>query len=142
MQIKGLSWAQVEAGVRGLANQLRGKKIWGIPRGGQLVATLLAYHGCVLVPHPFQAEVFIDDIVCTGATLKELRACHMRQEFAVLVYRVSNCVEPDYFAYKFDVEEYILFPWEDRATAEELAASGCFTDQDLNTRLGKRKTDV
>lgn len=138
IQIRSLSWTEVVKGISKLAEELQGKKIWGIPRGGQLVATMLAYRGCILVPQAFAADVFIDDITCTGMTLKKIRAYHMHQELAVLVWRADSCTTPDYYALKFDTKDYIFFPWEDITEAKKLIASGCYTNQDVDTKLGKR----
>ena len=115
-EICKMEWNEVMWMVERLANKLQGKCIWGIPRGGQVVATLMSYHGCKLVGYANEAEVIIDDIADTGTTLH--RRTHvttlkmLNLPTAVLVVRRSCVTVPNHWIMMLAVSDYIWFPWE------------------------------
>lgn len=142
-EIRKVTWDEVMRWSKLLANALlQDKKIWGIPRGGQLVATIMAFHGCELVQQRFHADVIIDDIACTGNTLQALKNANLPQELAVLVKRYTSCCVPDYYSYSIATAQYMLFPWESETEARKLIERGRFTDQELDTRLGRKVENV
>lgn len=111
-----IDWDEVMKMARLLARQLSGKRIWGIPRGGQIVASIMAYHGCELAQFASEAEVIIDDIADTGTTL--FRRTHntslrvMSLPTATLVVRNGCLTPPNHYIVQLYTTDYILFPWE------------------------------
>ena len=72
------------------------KKYYGIPRGGQYVAALLNP-----VDTPEQADVIVDDLIDSGATMKRYMEKYPNKEFKALIDKHSEFVG-----------EWITFPWE------------------------------
>lgn len=111
-----MSWDEVAGMAERLATMLQGKKIYGIPRGGAVVAAVMAYHSCKLVQFATEAEVVVDDIVDTGATLSkrthDTAIEKLKLSTAALVIRYGCAPVPDYWVMMVNVKDYILFPWE------------------------------
>jgi len=129
MEIRRIDWPTTMEWIVDLAQRLQGKKIWGIPRGGQVVATIMAYHGCELASRLGVAEVIIDDIVCTGTTCKAWKMNNSPSlKFATLVTRSTSKVKPDYSVVTFYTSDYIMFPWEDIEKVEKLVAQDRYTE--------------
>lgn len=126
-----MDWNEVMKLVIQLAGTLKGQRVWGIPRGGQLIATLLAYHGCVLVDGSGQASVIIDDICCTGKTLNNFRPAFRTQRKAALVIRQGCCPLPDYWVMLLNVTDYVLFPYENETeVVKQITSGGSFRSTD------------
>ena len=87
-----LSWEQV----RDLLRLAPEGKVYGVPRGGQIVAGLLGR----AVDTPEEADVIVDDIVDSGATRKAWEE-KTGKPFWALVDKVQN---PD--------PRWVVFPWE------------------------------
>lgn len=103
-----ISWEQVDNMIMRLAAKMRLKRVWGIPRGGSIVTTIMAFHGCTPVLYQKDAEAIVDDIADSGQTL------HTYEEAtAALVVRYGCDHLPDYWVTMIRTEDYILFPWED-----------------------------
>ena len=102
-----MDWNEVMWMVERLANELQGKFLWGVPRGGLLVATMMTYQGCKLASDPARADVIVDDIADTGKTLTKLAG-----ETATLIVRQGCDPVPNYWIMLLNVEDYIWFPWE------------------------------
>lgn len=86
-------------------------RLFGIPRGGIPAAYLVrGFHtpGIVVVDDPEEADVFIDDIIDSGDTLKKWCDKYPGKPFFALVDKRE---EP------WMSHEWIVFPWE--ATAEK-----------------------
>ncbi len=107
-----ISWPEVMQSAINLARRLKGKKIWGIPRGGLVVAAIMSYYGCPLANTYESCSVVIDDIADTGKTLSVLH-----RTTAVLVVRNSCSPLPHYWSMMVETKQYILFPWEDEQEA-------------------------
>lgn len=54
-----------------------------------------------------EGGLFVDDISCTGETLKKYRC-----DTATLVYRTTSKVKPTFFALEVNSANYIKFSWE------------------------------
>ena len=106
-KIYKISWDEVMQMSIRLARRLWGKRIFGIPRGGQVVATIMSYHGCNLVDDLDQADCFIDDIADTGRTLRVFG-----KATAVLVVCNGCYPIPDHWIVMVSTKDYVLFPWE------------------------------
>ena len=89
--------------------------VYGIPRGGLILATLLSYKMNIpLLMAPADGCVIIDDIADSGRSL-----CHYTQNdtqfnkyfIATLYYHKRSIVEPNYTEFE-KTDEWIVFPWE------------------------------
>lgn len=89
--------------------------VYGIPRGGLILATLLSYKMNIpLLMAPADGCVIIDDIADSGRSL-----CHYTQNdtqfnkyfIATLYYHQRSIVQPDYTEFE-KTDEWIVFPWE------------------------------
>jgi len=112
---------------KALAKKVPKWRIWGIPRGGTIVAGLMTYYGCKLTDgHDATIDVVVDDIADTGATLKGYGGAT-----AALVVRQGCAPLPDYWVMMLATSDYILFPWEDEAEVQEKINAGVsFRDRD------------
>lgn len=80
---------------------LRGKRIWGVPRGGSIVAGLATQLvGAIEATGPDDAEVIVDDLIDSGATMRHWEA--MGKRFCALLDKRGN-----------SVRHWIEFPWEE-----------------------------
>lgn len=77
----------------------RDKKLYGIPRGGAIVAALAGNN----VDSPEEAEVIVDDICDTGATRDEWLARYPNKPFIALVTKADLPAS----------DSWIEFPWEE-----------------------------
>lgn len=89
--------------------------VYGIPRGGLILATLLSYKMNIpLLMAPADGCVIIDDIADSGRSL-----CHYTENdtqfnkyfIATLYYHQRSTVQPDYTEFE-KTDEWIVFPWE------------------------------
>ena len=108
-----ITWDEIVANCKTLSQQLQGKRIWGVPRGGTIVTGILSYMGCVLSTGgagPLSGDIIVDDIVDTGTTLGQ----YTREGFetAVLYVRKGCHLRPDLFVQIINHKEYLQFPWE------------------------------
>jgi hypoxanthine phosphoribosyltransferase len=117
-----LTWSEVFSRLQSVGRLLHrdfGKNegtlyIWGLPRGGAIVAGLLASHYpayFVAVDEPEAAMIIVDDIIDTGRTHRDLLAKH-HKPVAYLVNKESEGIAPT---------TWVLFPWE--IEEEELEAA-------------------
>ncbi len=70
VEVIHLTWEEVFDRIMGGGPQ--GKKVWGVPRGGSIVAGLLQIcKGNKVVDFAQEADIIVDDIVASGRTKKE-----------------------------------------------------------------------
>lgn len=81
-------------------------RIWGVPRGGTIVALLLqAYYPIYECSTTYgDSDIIVDDILDTGVT----KSAHAKPFYVLLDKRVHNINEP------------VIFPWEDDELAYPL----------------------
>lgn len=109
-----VSWADVMHKTLILAKMLESKKVYGIPRGGTLLACLLSYRGCELITTPpvwvHEEVTIVDDIADTGKTL----GVWQKKGFmtAALYVRHSCAPLPNYLGTIINVGDYVAFPYE------------------------------
>lgn len=92
--------------------------IYGIPRGGQVVAVYLSHlTGLPIVDNPKNAyTLIVDDIVDTGRTLEKYKA-YMYAKTATIYYHKQSVIEPDIWIFE-KKDEFIKFPWETNKSAK------------------------
>jgi len=93
--------------------------VYGIPRGGAVVAGLLNMkYGSTVFPgdrpaifitdNPAEADLFIDDIICSGATQEKWQKEYDKPFFGLVEPLLPNYVEGTWF----------VFPWEQSAETD------------------------
>ncbi len=109
MQIQKLTWQHILQRVDEVYhNHLFIKNpvaIYGVPRGGAVVAALLTgYKGVILADCPQNADVIVDDIIDSGRTREKFKAMYGKPFIAL--YGKGDC--------------WLQFPWEKDA-ADDIA---------------------
>lgn len=82
--------------------------VYGVPRGGVPVAYLLSQIGFSIGDDPATADVFVDDIIDSGATKDTYMTKHGRAFFG-LIDKQQPAVAP----HSEFVDKWIVFPWEE-----------------------------
>ena len=129
-EIRVVSWAEYEILLEKLAKKMVlknniSKSLYGIPRGGLIVAICLTHvnENFSLYPlsklfrvNPVKSDIdsiiVIDDIIDSGDTAHKFFDYY---ELGTLFWRVGSSFEPDYYAEKLDSDVWIRFPWEKSA---------------------------
>ncbi len=116
-----VTWEDVTTFLNELVNHLDNKNIkpcgvYGIPRGGLVMATLISYKMDIpLLMAPAEGCLIIDDIADSGRSL-----CHYTENdtqfnkyfIATLFYHNRSIVKPHYTKFE-KIDEWIVFPWEE-----------------------------
>ena len=88
-----------------LADLNRGARVYGIPRGGAIVASMMVAGGEVeLADSPEAATLIVDDLVDSGATRARYADAYPDTEFVALYDKQQDDAEYG----------WIVFPWEER----------------------------
>jgi len=103
-----VNWEQLNQLIILLANKLEGQKVFGVPRGGLVIASILTHYGCTQTDTAGQASVIVDDIADTGITLARWRP----RLTATLMVRKGCTPMPYYWVLMLNTEDYVLFPYE------------------------------
>lgn len=111
LSIKKLDW--VEDPIR----------IYPIPRGGVPVAYLLGsfMDGFVIADDPAEADLFIDDIIDSGATMQEYCDEYPGRPFFALIDKTEASSE-----YR---DAWVVFPWEKQDKSEDDSIVGTLTNR-------------
>lgn len=84
--------------------------VYGIPRGGNVLATLISYYyDLPLLQAPCKDCIVVDDIADTGETLLHYKA--KGYWITTMYYHKQSKVVPDYW-FKEKTDEWIIYPWE------------------------------
>jgi GTP cyclohydrolase I len=102
-KIYDMSWDEVMLRMKRILPPVIGFKVYGVPRGGAIVAGLMksAHPDIVMCEYPEHADLIVDDIIDSGKTMG--RFTGMRGHFSALVDR------------RVDGDSslgWIRFPWE------------------------------
>jgi len=99
-----VTWDEIYAKIKTLKESLVKKdKIYGIPRGGQIVAGLTG----MAVDTPEEANIIVDDLYDSGATYKKWHKKYPDKEYCFLYNK------------KFEHQNtWIEFPWEEKGEKE------------------------
>jgi len=122
-----ITWIMVAQCIQELAKKIPGWRVYGVPRGGAIVVSLLAYYNCQVVDSCDAAkDVVVDDIADRGVTLLSYDG-----PTAALIVRQGCKPLPTYWTMMLATSEYILFPWEDEAEVQKKIDAGLsFRDKD------------
>jgi len=104
------SWDEIRLLLADLAVKIpKGASVFGVPRGGAIVAGMLAIgHGVSIAADEQSADVIVDDIIDSGATMKRLAK---GRPFLALVDKLGA----DTFSGR-----WIVFPWEHRDVSADI----------------------
>lgn len=107
-----VTWFDVETYIASLEPYLpkNPSGVYGIPRGGNILATLISYYYDIpLLQAPAKGCIVVDDIADTGETLLHYKS--KGYFITTMYYHKQSKVVPDiWFAEKND--EWIVYPWE------------------------------
>ena len=116
-----LTWEEIMFLCRELVYSLRYtdfKNIYGIPRGGQVIAVILSH----IVNKPIiesnnisDRTLIVDDICETGHTLEKLYKNYMT---ATLHFVKTSSIHPNFWVREKPEELWIIYPWETEETSE------------------------
>ena len=118
MPIRNISWDETVQAISGLTQKIKdsqqkaGKRftgVYGIPRGGQVVAIMLSY--ALELPYlgaPTEFCIVADDVTSSGKTLE----CYRRAAVKVAIAKYKDCpYEPTFWEIEIETGQTI-FPWE------------------------------
>ena len=116
-----VSWKDLEDFADSLINEMNKANfkptgVYGIPRGGLILATLLSYKLDIpLLMNASKGCLIVDDIADSGRTLlhfTENDTQFNKYFIATMYYHQRSVVKPNY--YKFEKKDkWIVFPWEE-----------------------------
>jgi len=89
------------------------ESIYGIPRGGSVVAVYLSHlTGLPVIEENLINEktLIVDDIADTGQTLYDFIS-YTKSKSATIYYHKQSVIEPDIWIFE-KKDDWILFPWE------------------------------
>lgn len=111
------SWYSFDAAIDTLSRKIRPRMrdlkldgIFGVPRGGLIVAVALSHKlKLPLLLLPTENSLVVDDISDTGKTLSRIK----NKAIATLYSTEWTITKPDFHVYnKLDKDDWIVFPWE------------------------------
>ena len=129
-----LNWEDINERIELLmySENLRNKRVYGIPRGGSIVAGLLRPYGAIPVDSPSEAQFAVDDIIDSGKTATVIKEKYNLDTLALVD-------KP-----KEQIDEWVHFPWEtdpDTDISDSVARCLEFIGEDV-TRDGLRETPL
>ena len=99
METRILDWDDVQGLLAALGDRLaEDAVVWGVPRGGSHVASMLSARGVPVALAPEEATIAVDDVIDTGRTAERVRRRYGIETLALVTRREG--------------EPYYLFPWE------------------------------
>lgn len=114
-----LTWSDIHVKIDKMRKEIVEKhykngavKIYGIPRGGSIVAGFLSwgFYYLEVVNDPKKADVFVDDIFDSGKTYNDYTQRY-KKPFYVLVNKSFND--------EFKLDTWVVFPWENEKKDEK-----------------------
>ena len=115
-----VTWTDIENFVNTVANLFKDKSItgvYGIPRGGLVLATMLSYKlNIPLLMAPAEDCIIIDDIADSGRTLIHYTSNDTqfnKYKIITYYYHPRSMVLPDLYSKVKEDNTWIVFPWEE-----------------------------
>lgn len=93
-----MTWSEVEEGLSLIDDP--GNKVYGVPRGGMIIAGFLHFAQNVMTPD--EADIILDDIIDSGRTRDEYQKRFPMKDFVALVDKTG----------KDKNIGWVVFPWE------------------------------
>jgi len=119
-----VTWDELMDAVVVMAKLLKEKQIYGLPRGGAIIARLLEQRGCVLASMGdcgtlYKETIIVDDIADSGETLAKWREAGYIT--AALFVRTGRCAPlPHVHINEVEGKDYVAFPYEDPREVERM----------------------
>ena len=118
--IINVTWKDVEDYINKLEKHLKEinlspSGVYGIPRGGLILATLVSYKLDIpLLTAPCNNCIVIDDIADSGRTLLHYTSNDTqfnKYYITTMFYHNRSLVKPNFYVFE-KIKEWINFPWE------------------------------
>lgn len=115
-----ITWNQVQEYITTLVSYIKKKDlkfsgVYGIPRGGVILATMLSYKLSIpLLMAPTKDCIIVDDIADSGRSLLHytVNDTQFNKYFiTTMVFHERSVVTPDFYLYNKE-DKWIKFPWE------------------------------
>ena len=115
-----ITWEDMTDYVDELVNEMNKKNVkptgvYGIPRGGLILATLVSYKMNIpLLMGACDGCLIIDDIADSGRTLIHYTSNDTqfnKYYISTMFYHKRSMVKPDFYKFEKD-DKWIVFPWE------------------------------
>lgn len=107
------TWKQVETYIGKVREWAEGKNftgVYGIPRGGCVLAVMLSHAlNIPMLPYPKHGCLIVDDISDSGHTLQFYK--YQGYATTTMYYHKDTVTMPDFTVYEKG-SEWIRFPWE------------------------------
>ena len=114
-----VTWEQVEEYINQVILNTKDKQftgVYGVPRGGLILATLLSYKlNIPLLMAPCKGCIIVDDIADSGRTLMHFTQndTQFNKYFITTMFICErSAVKPDFSMYNKE-DSWIIYPWED-----------------------------
>jgi len=115
--IEAVSWKDVEEFVASLENGQTFNGVYGLPRGGLVIAVMASHKLRIpLLAAPCKGCLIVDDICDSGESLIHYARNSSGNEnfdyyIATMYYKKGALVKPDYY-HKIKTDNWVMFPWE------------------------------
>ncbi len=116
-----VSWEDVEDFVNLVADYFKNTKVsgvYGIPRGGSIIASLLSYKMNIPILYaPYKECIVMDDISDSGETLLHFdknssdNGKKKGYHICTMFYKESSLVKPELYMH-IKKDSWIVYPWE------------------------------
>jgi hypoxanthine phosphoribosyltransferase len=115
-----MTWKEFDKAINILVEKIRKyeketqsfKFIYGVPRGGLVVAVTLSHKLnkpiIMTEPTPNENVLVVDDIADSGNTLQQYKDFHI----ATIFWKAKSTVSPDFYYRKIEETIWCEFPWE------------------------------
>ena len=116
------TWQEIEGKVKTLADVMKNcypniKQIYGIPRGGSVVAVMLSHQtGLKCTNKPNKKTLVVDDVVDYGKTMSRFKERGITT--ASIFYKPHSIILPDFYVECVSDDIWVCFPWENKDKAE------------------------
>ena len=117
-----VSWEEVEEFIAKVIEHFKDSNIsgvYGIPRGGIVLASILSYKMNVpMLLAPYKNCIIIDDIADTGETLLHYdrnsseNGVKKGYHIVTMFYKETSQVKPEFYMH-LKTDKWIVYPWEE-----------------------------
>lgn len=108
-----MTWEEVDKRLKKIPSF---KKMYGVPRGGEVVAGLKSTAGFYHAPTAADADIVVDDIIDSGATMKRVLGSIVGRRKLPKFYALVDKRVP-----KDKALGWVVFPWESKDASSDIA---------------------
>ena len=108
-----ITWEELRKRIDEFKNTLPEGTVFGIPRGGAIIAEMLNNHHHRIVYDPKEATIIIDDIYDSGCTIEKYREEYPNRLYFVLIDKRSGIHKNKWYEFPYektaeiDIEEHV-----------------------------------